>query len=258
MITLFDEYGTPTLRDDRENSVFIGVAACYDKSDEKRIFNSVKADMGLSNTNPLKNNQISNERAIRIATSLCNLPIKMVVCEIGLNNQTFIDTLKQYFESSNQIRVRERAVKERPIAQIIHSTILSNCLFEVITLCLEHNPSKKEFRVFIDNWSIPRSDIEIYLNERSHSLNRSIQRLFPYVNISPIELLNKDNYRKRFIDVLTSIISRNFEKPSSPKKSTTPLEILSYNEPINLKQINITEKEIALMDKMLNEFKALG
>ena len=119
--------------------------------------------MGLNNTKPLKNRQISNERAIRIATSLCNLPIKMVVCEIDLNNQIFIETLKQYAESSNQIRIRERAVKERPIAQIIHSKILSNCLFEIITLCLEQNQSKNGFSIFIDNWSIPQSDIEIYL-----------------------------------------------------------------------------------------------
>lgn len=75
LIVLFDEYGTPTLRQDRESEFFIGVGACYKNSDELIIFDQIEGLIGLQNKKPLKNNRISIGRAIKIAEVLKQLPI---------------------------------------------------------------------------------------------------------------------------------------------------------------------------------------
>ena len=170
IITLFDEYGTPTLRQDRENELFIGVAVSYKNSDEKTIFDKVEDFIGLKNNKPLKNSQISTNRAIKIAEALIPLPLYIVVTIIDLSDRKFIETITEYHQISNEVRNNKRDIKDRPIAQIIHSKVLSNCLFESITLCLEKSSNQNKFGVFIDNWSIPANDIYLYLKFRSESL----------------------------------------------------------------------------------------
>lgn len=75
IITLFDEYGTPTLRQDRENNLFVGVSASYKDTDEVIIFDQIKDLVGLQNKSPLKNSKIATRRAIKIAEKLKQLPI---------------------------------------------------------------------------------------------------------------------------------------------------------------------------------------
>ena len=254
MITLFDEYGTPTLSQCRESEIFVGVAVSYKKSDENKIFEKVEDVMGLNKSMPLKNAQISTRKAIQIAETIIPLPLFIAVVTIDLSNQAFIETITKYHQVSNEIRKCEREIKERPIAQIIHSKVLSNCLFEVITLCLETSSKLKEFNVFIDNWSIPSKDISIYLKYRSQSLSQSIRRLFPDVNVKSIELLEKDNKRKRFIDSVTSVVSRKYNNISSDKYSNEPFDLLFSSESINAINMDITEKETVLMNKMFDEF----
>jgi len=140
MITLFDEYGTPTLNHDRENEVFVGVAVSYKKSDEELIFKKVEDVIGFNKTKPLKNAKISARKAIDIAEYLIQLPLYISVITIDLNSREFIKSITAYHERSNEIRTSERNIKSRPIAQIIHSKVLSNCLFEAITLCLVSGP----------------------------------------------------------------------------------------------------------------------
>jgi len=254
MITLFNEYGTPTLNHDRENEIFVGVAVSYKKSDEEIIFKKVENVIGFNKTKPLKNAQISTRRAIEIAESIISLPLYLSVITIDLNSREFVETITTYHQRSNEIGTSERNIKNRPIAQIIHSKVLSNCLFEAITLCHENSSEMYEFEIFIDNWSIPKKDISTYLQYRSESLCRNIKRLFPNVNFNPIELLNRDNRKKRFIDVVTSIISRNFDSISSNKYSDAPFNLLFSSESIRARKVDITEKETDLMNKMLNEF----
>lgn len=254
MITLFDEYGTPTLRQDRENEIFAGVAVSYKKSDENKVFEKVEDLMGLNKSKPLKNAQISKRKAIQIAETIIPLPLYIAVVTIDLSNRAFIETITKYHRISNEIRNCERELKDRPIAQIIHSKVLSNSLFEAITLCLKPSSKLNEFNVFIDNWSIPAKDIFIYLKYSSESLSRNIRRLFPNVDVKPIELLEKDTKRKRFIDSVTSVVSRNYHNISSDKYSNEPFDLLFSSKSINAINVDITEKETDLMNKMIGEF----
>ncbi len=96
IIVLFDEYGTPTLRQDRESEFFIGVGACYKNSDELIIFHQIEGLFGLRNKKPLKNNRISTERAIKISKELKQLPIFLVVVTIDLSNIDLIETVTEY------------------------------------------------------------------------------------------------------------------------------------------------------------------
>lgn len=254
MITLFDEYGTPTLNHERENEIFLGVAVSYKKSDEALVFKKVEGVIGFNKTKPLKNSQISTRKAIEIAESIIQLPLYISVITIDLNSREFVESVTEYHEKSNLIRTSERNIKSRPIAQIIHSKVLSNCLFEAITLCLETSAKLSEFEVFIDNWSIPQKDISTYLQYRSESLCRSIRKLFPSVAIRPIELLSSDSKRKRFIDAVTSIISRNFDSITSDKYSDEPFKLLFSSQSIKAIKADITEKETGLMSRMIDEF----
>jgi len=254
MIILFDEYGTPTIRQGRENEIFVGVAIAYKKTDEEIIFEKVENIIGLNKSKPVKNAQISSRKAVEIAEILAPLPLYIAVAIIDLSNRAFCETITNYHQISNVIRNCAREIKDRPIAQIIHSKVLSNCLFEAITLCLENSSKINEFYVFIDNWSIPAKDISIYLKYRSESLSRNVRRLFPYVDIKPIELLEQDTKRKRFIDSVTSVVSRNYHDISSDKYSAEPFGLLFSSESINGINVDITKKETDLMNKMLDEF----
>jgi len=258
IIVLFDEYGTPTLRNDRENKVFIGVATCYKNSDELNIFYEISELIGLQNNRPLKNNRITAERAIEIAKKIKQLPIFYVVVTIDLSNTDLIETVTEYQHISNQIRKKERNIKERPVAQIIHSKILSNCLFESITLCLENSQDLKTFEIFIDAWSIPAKDVPLYLNFRTESLSRHISDLFPNVTVQHIQLLEEDTKRKRFIDSVTSVVCRKYYPASNARFTSIPFDILFTNNSIRSISVDITEKEITIMGKMLNEIKQNG
>src|SRR5262245_13982879 len=103
-IILFDEYGTPTFKEDRENEFFLGVSVSYKLSDEERIFNQVASLIGLQNIKPLKNNRISNERAVQIAEALKKLPLFVVVVAINLSDENLIKTVSEYHDVGDKIR----------------------------------------------------------------------------------------------------------------------------------------------------------
>jgi hypothetical protein len=253
MIILFDEYGTPTLRQDRENEIFAGVAVSYKKSDEEKVFEKIKNLIGFNKSRPLKSAKISTRKAIQIAETICSLPLGIVVVTIDLSNREFIEPITKYHRISNEVRNFEREIKGRPIAQIIHSKVLSNCLFEAITLCLETSSELNEFNVLIDNWSIPATDISIYLKYRSESLSKNIRKLFPNVDIKPIELLERDTSRKRFIDSVTSVVSKNYLNRSSDKYSNEPFDLLFSGESFSRINVDITKKETKRMNRMIDE-----
>lgn len=251
MTILFDEYGTPTFRKDRENEFFIGVGIGYKQSDEEEIFYKVGDLIGLQKIKSLKNNKISNKRAAEIAKTLKQLPLFLVVVAMNLSDQDLINTVSEYCSISNKIRENERELKGRPIAQILHSRVLDNCLFESITLCIENDPYLNNFDVFIDNWSIPNEDISIYLNLRSESFSRQISNLFPDVTVSPIQLLDEDSKRKRFIDSVTSVVSRYYYDKLNDKFTDVPFNILFINNLNNMIILDITQKEILFINEML-------
>ena len=252
MIILFDEYGTPTLREDRENKFFVGVALSYNVLNETMIFNQMKDLSGLENQNPLKNNKITTKRAIAIANKLKQLPAFIVTVFIDLSNKDFIETIRVYYPLSNKIREVERNIKGRKIAQFIHSKVLERCLFDSITLCCEHINATKSFNIFIDAWSIPREDIYIYLNYRADSLSRRIGKLFPDIAVSPIQLLKDDTKQKRLVDSVVSVVSRKYYPPSNTKYSKVPFDILFNNGLSSSVSVDITKYITSFMIKMLS------
>ncbi len=66
---LFDEFGTPTFRTDRESDYFLGVGVVYPREVEDDLFKQADELFGLSNRNPLKNSRIAVPRAENIKLS---------------------------------------------------------------------------------------------------------------------------------------------------------------------------------------------
>ena len=231
-IVLFDEQGTPTFPD-RETDSFLGIAVIYNLSDEENIFYQCNKIFGLSNTKPLRNNKISNSRIIHITNLIKQLPIQIVISSLDLSNSEFQKVVKSFEEFSNLMRDKHRDVRERPMAHILHSQILDDCMFKLISNFAIRNQMNNNFSLFIDNWSIPKSDVDIYLEQRSQSFESKINGLlqqinFPFqINVPSITLLNEDNLRKRFIGVIASVISRSFKKHDDERYSEYPLESLT-------------------------------
>jgi len=230
-IVLFDEIGTPTFSEDRETDSFLGVSCTYKFSDELNIFEKCNNLFGLSNSNPKKNNKIKSNIAINIADLIGLLPVQIVVRKLKLNDTKFKQSSETYEKFSNDSRLLFRNIyKPRPIAQILHSNILNDCLFDVIVNHLE-KCSELEFHydIFIDNWSIPILDNHIYLQFINKSLEEKIKSLLKektIISISPIKLFVEDSQRKRFIDTVASIISRAFLKTQNRRYSEEPFNRL--------------------------------
>ncbi|HEX3033888.1 MAG TPA: hypothetical protein VHT73_01990 [Thermodesulfobacteriota bacterium] len=230
IIILFDEQGTPTFRPDRETDYFLGVAVSYELYNEKEIFNTCNRLFGLSNNRPLKNRQISNSRAEEISDLIIQLPIQAVVRSLSLSNHEFQQVMTLYEELGNLLRRKHRQIRERPLAQILHSNILDECIFNSMVNNMERYPSNSIFSAYIDDWSISRNDIKIYLEYRSQSIEDRVNSLFEKFNMdcrivfSPISLLNEDSPKKRLIDVFTSAISRSFLRDNNERFSKVPLQ----------------------------------
>ena len=230
---LFDESGTPQIGINDQTDWFLGVAVRYDQSPENVIFSRCKREFGLSNTTPLKNDRIKNSRAIRIAELLAGLPLSLFVSGVNIVDPEYREIIVEYERFGNKARANHRPEsRERPIAQIIHSHVLDHCLFHSITEYFEAGGRDAAFSVFIDNWSIPIDDIDTYLRYRTKLLKQSISSLCAEYHIghpnsiARLQLLVDDSSRKRFVDVVASVISRAFLKTDNPKYSREPMDIL--------------------------------
>ncbi len=230
---LFDESGTPQVGNNDQTDWFLGVAVRYDQSAENAIFSEYKSEFGLSNTTPLKNDRIKNSRAVRIAELLAGLPLSIFVSGVNIADPKYREIIVEYERFGNNARANHRPEsRERPIAQIIHSHVLDHCLFHSIMDYFEVGGGDAAFSVFIDNWSIPIEDIDTYLGYRTKLLNQSISLLCAKHHIGQpdsidrLQLLVDDSCRKRFVDVVASVISRAFLKTDSPKYSQEPMYIL--------------------------------
>ena len=232
MVVLFDESGTPTIKDDPRTDWFLGVGVAYEQPAEEMIFARCKDACGLANSRPLKNDRIENARALCIAKLLADLPVSIFVSRVNTADLKYREIIVEYEDFGNKARQEFRQVRERSIAQIIHSNILSHCLFHLITGYFEQGGGDAAFAVFIDNWSIPKNDIDIYLKDRATSLNQYISSLcVDYheskpASISHLELLKEDSNRKRFVDVVASIFSRAYLKRDNQRYSCEAADIL--------------------------------
>ncbi len=235
MVVLFDESGTPAITFDQRTDWFIGVGVTYDQSDEDVIFSKGKADFGLANSKPLKNDRITNSRAVSIAKLLADLPAAIYVSSVNTANPTLREIIVDYECFGEIARRKFRQARKRPIAQIIHSHIRDHCLFNLITGYFNAGGDDAAFAVFIDDWSIPESDIDISLRHTATSLYEKISCLCEefaqgrLVSIAPLELLNRDNSRKRFVDLVTSTFSRAYLKMNNQKYSREAADILQQS-----------------------------
>ncbi|MCJ7604222.1 MAG: hypothetical protein MUO63_22320 [Desulfobulbaceae bacterium] len=232
MVVLFDESGTPAIINDQRTDWFIGVGVTYQQSDEKSIFAKCDADFGLSNSKPLKNDRIGTSRVIRMANLLAGLPLFIYVSAVNTANPTLRNIIIKYESFGAKARQNFRQIRKRPIPQIIHSHVLDHCLFNLITGYFEEYESDAAFAIFIDDWSIPENDIDISLEHRAKSLYGKISPLCAnftkgrLVSIAPLELLNKDSDRKRFVDGVASTFSRAYLNPNNNKYSIEAVEVL--------------------------------
>lgn len=232
MTVLFDESGTPAISNDQRTDWFLGVGVAYNQSDEEAIFSKVNSTFGLTNSKPLKNWSITNSRAVDIANLLAGLPVSICVSHLDTANATFRKIILEYERFVEKARQAFRQVRKRPIAQIIHSYVLDHCLFNLITGYFEAGRGDAAFAVFIDDWSIPKNDIEISLKQCATSLCKNISLFCEDffegrpVSIAPFELLNRDSGRKRFVDVVASTVSRAYLKKNNQKYSRDAVDIL--------------------------------
>jgi hypothetical protein len=256
-IMLFDEQGTPTFRLDRETNSFLGISVTYDFSDENSIFEQCGQLFGLSKTKPLRNNRIGNTRVLDISNLLTELPIQIIISSVDLSNSELEQVITLYEKFGNVMRKRYRNVREYPLAHILHSRILDECIFNSIFDYSERNKNNTNFSIFIDNWAIPKNDVSIYLKERSSSFQAKINKLnrefnFPIqICVSSISLLNENNFRKRFIGVVASVISRSFLQPDNLKFSEYPFDTINNVE--TNKFFEITKKTIELCRKIMDD-----
>ena len=259
MVVLFDESGTPGISNDEKTDWFLGVGVAYEQSAEEIIFSECKKPFGLAKTRPLKNDQITNDRAVIIANLLANLPVSISISTVNTADPTFRSTIVDYECFTKKAR-ESRQVRKRPIAQIIHSQVLDHCLFHLITGHFEAGEGDAAFAIFIDNWSIPQNDVDIYLEYRATSLNRRISSLCAKyhdgqpVSIARLKLLNKDTHRKRFVDVVASIFSRAYLRTDNPKYSCKAADILQECGKADC--CDATQYSIEIMHNLMNDSQA--
>ncbi len=258
MVVLFDESGTPIIKDDPRTDWFLGVGIAYEQSAEEMIFARCKDAFGLAKSKPLKNDGIGNSRAVCIAKILADLPVSIFISRVNTADPKYRETIVDYEDFGNKVRQEFRQIRGRPIAQIIHSNILSHCLFYLITGYFEQGGSDAAFALFIDNWSIPEKDIDISRSFRTESLYErisSLHRRFPaegqLVSIKPLELLKEDSSRKRFVDVVASIFSRAYLKRDNQRYSCEVAGILQECGKASCS--NATQYLIGLMQAVMKE-----
>ena len=262
MVVLFDESGTPAIRFDQRTDWFLGVGVTYEQSDEDVIFSKGKAEFGLANSKPLKNHRITNSRAVSIAKLLADLPVSIYISSVNTANPTLREIIVDYECFGEKSRRKFRQARKRPIAQIIYSHIRDHCLFNLIKGYFNTGGDDATFAVFIDDWSIPESDIEISLRDTATSLYEKISRLCEefaqgrLVSIAPLELLNRENSRKRFVDVVASTFSRAYLKKNNQKYSREAADILQQSGRAHCS--DATQHSIKIMQEVMTRAPGKG
>ena len=255
IIVLFDEQGTPVF--DRNTSTFIGVSLLYSIDDEETIFDSCNEVFGLSKLQPLKNNKAGKTRVVNMAKCIGSLPVFMTVVILDMRDERLQKEVEKYLIVTNEIRTKSRPdVRHRKVAQKLHTDVLVDTIFLVTGLYLKSLfNSNFILYPFMDNWAIPQADRSTILSYQSISLEKRITETSQELNrgiiahVEPVRLLSLDSPRKRLIDGCAIIVSRAFLDEGSPKYSSIPLEILKSTLGVRFQIGDMTEYEIAFMEK---------
>jgi hypothetical protein len=271
-IFLFDEYGTPTFESGRESDVFIGVSCLYNKSDEKNIFESVNSIIGLNNERTKKSTELSANGSISFARAISKHNIDLTVAYLDLKDPDLEAITNDYSRIGNKVRLQTRAqyepnIRERKISHIIHSNILATSMFEPVANLLRNTTFPLYLiEPYIDELAIPKCDLQHYLILRAKSIEEQIRimidnlGLFGSVTIKNIEMLkNKDNplnlKRKRIIDCITGIISKNFNQIQNKTHTSEPMQILQENFSEQFIFIKGNENMKMFMRSMIEDIK---
>lgn len=264
IVVLFDEYGTPTFRDDRESNIFLGTTSAIPRVLENEIFEKCKEKFGLSKSKPLKNDSLSKSRIEDISQLLSSLPVQITVTYVNLSDPEFQRISKLYEEYGNIMREIHREVKKRPLAQILHSHIVGHALFTSICNYAEKKNTSLNTSVFLDDWSVPESDKRILFEIAKSSLERKITEVFSggqnklKIIVNQIGLMKVDSNRKRFIDIITSIVSRSFVDTQNEKCFLDILDKMMKNKGMNHHIEDITKSLTDFMIKFMNKTVRMG
>lgn len=219
IIYLFDESGRAILSP-TDPHIFLGVGVLYDESNEDYLFKTCNELFCLSTKDPLKNIKISNELALTIAQKIVELKIPIVCTWIDLNNKNLITTIKSCIDLLVELKkYHYLRGSRRKKAHYLHDKILDKNIFQILDFLSNINDVTIRLKPYIDMWPIPRLEKNVKLISRSNSIEEKIKEITRYFeqNISfkvdEFKLLkNPKNKRKRFIDIITSIVTRAFIK----------------------------------------------
>jgi hypothetical protein len=235
LIVLFDEFGTPTFNKSNNKGIFLGVTALYKFEHEDKIFDDADKVMGLSKSKPLKNDKISSQKALDMTQQVGKHDLTILSKYISLKNNDLKEIIETYSKFGNLSRKIFRGIeKERKPAHILHTQISEYCLFDIISShIVDHEVDSYIFEIYIDNWSYPTPDEHIVLKYAPENLEKQLRELIndygrgSKIIIKPKEFLKgSSSKRKRFIDALTTIISRAFLDENDPKFEAGPLKEL--------------------------------
>ena len=261
-IILFDEQGTPTFSDKRESDYFLGVSVTYVADYENELFNNCSDLFGFSKSMPLKNDKIAISRVYSIADMLSHLDLQINIHYIVLSNQDLQSTVRLYEDFSNTFREKFRNVRSRPIPQILYTEMLEHALFISISDYMKYNKITTKFSLYIDNWCFPSCDVDIAINCNSlERKNNDInQKFFPgaFTICDDLVLLDEDSNRKRFIDIVASVISRNFLDRSNPKYCNDILTRVIGDNNHNFSQLDITETTVKMLKYVMEDVSRNG
>ena len=240
IIYLFDESGRAILSP-IDPHIFLGIGVLYNRDNEDDFFKTCDELFCLSTKDPLKNIKISNELALTIAKKIVELKIPIVCTWIDLNNENLITTIKSCIDLLGELKKYHHLRGSRKEAHYLHDKILDKNIFDLLGLFL-YDKSNVTLRIkpFIDNWSIPKLEKKVSLNYRSLSIKEKIQEMSHHfdqnilLEVENIKLLkNPKNKRKRFIDVITSTLSRAFVKIDETKYICDSSIIFSSDSIVN-------------------------
>ena len=258
---LFDEFGTPTFVEDSETNIFAGLAVLYSESVENELFESLRRKLKLGRNEPQKTRRIIIEQAVEIAEIACKKVLHIVFNYVNLRNPEFEKTIRDYEAVVSFGRKIVRGVKSRKISQILHSRLLDNCVHKCVIDHLEDKFDGNYFyEIFMDNWSIPKSDQDLELEHRAELLEMTTNELLQELNrqtrvcIPSVSVLDKDNNRKRLVDGLMSIVSRAFFETKHPRHSKEPLRVIEGALRGRFECKDVTTDEIEFIQERIVEF----
>jgi len=259
IIALFDEYGTPSFKNNATSGHFMGVCALYQLSDEQQIFKALEKPMGLPNTHPLKNSKIGKSRAKEIAAEVSNNNFYITAIYIDLSNNQLKQTVNDYLNVSNFGRKIWRRVEGRKEAHLIHSQLLLHSIFQSFITYLDDNSEDNiQLSTFVDKFRYLKSDLDIILNYSSQNLNKHVKKFLDEkpidVNIEPFVFLTRENIlgiRKRIIDGLCSIISRSIFDVKSEKFDLQPKNLIEKGLGYRFKYEDLTNETIQFLNNSM-------